>query len=85
MTTTAKLKHVEEHCEDCRYFQPYEGDDIPDPDPDDDDDDLIASATTGVCRRSPPVILMAYPEPITRHPDVAGDHDWCGEFTPAHP
>lgn len=71
----------EESCKDCRYYLhdsdlELDGADIEDAK--DDGEEVL----TGFCRRYPPTILMAYPEPVTRHPDVAGHSDWCGEFTP---
>lgn len=69
-------KQIAATCEDCRYY-------LADPDAViEDDGGNIEEILTGFCRRYPPVILLAYPEPISRHPDVAGASDWCGEFTP---
>lgn len=81
MNAKAKLESAAEHCEDCRYFQEYEDlADLAEPtDEEDEDEEML----TGVCRRFPPTMLVAYPEPVTRHPDVMGGHDWCGEFTPS--
>lgn len=73
-----KLEPHVDSCFDCRYY--FE--EPPDPDAPDDDEPTGELDLTGVCRRYPPLILLAYPEPVTRYPDVAGASDWCGEFTP---
>lgn len=78
-------QHIEdpivESCKDCRYYLHESDLDIDKADIEDAKDNG-EEMLTGYCRRYPPVIMMAYPEPVTRHPDVAGDTDWCGEFTP---
>lgn len=74
-----EIESRKESCVDCRYYLA---------DPEVEPDEVIEAAKqgenmlTGFCRRYPPVILLSYPEPIRLHPDVAGDTDWCGEFTP---
>lgn len=71
-----------EHCKDCRYYL-HDSDLELDPEELADVKDNGDEILTGFCRRYPPVILLAYPEPVTRHPDVAGETGWCGEFMPA--
>jgi hypothetical protein len=45
----------------------------------DDDGEVII---VGVCRRYPPVIVVAYPSAESIFPDVTGNTDWCGEYVP---
>lgn len=74
---TTKIEESRNHaeaCQECRYYQEYE-----DMEPEDKEDD---TDLTGVCRRYPPQINLAYPAPISVYPDVSGPTGWCGEFTP---
>lgn len=66
-------------CKHCRY---YLEDTETETEPDDDEEEEEGAPTTGLCRRYPPIILMAFPSATSVFPDVAGTTDWCGEFMP---